>query len=213
MEPTFKPEVYIAPQSSPKKKIIIIFSACAAITLIGVLFYLGYQKGFFDKLVKRNQPKIVVARPSIKAPAYVDPQSQNGPFICPVTKELCDNFRNYEEGTFSAQLTKITPLLAIFDGLAEYLETTHNNKDGSKETYTTVLLINESRGLLATYSYKGKVAPQRLVKEGDVLDNALPEPIQNLNGKSFMIEILRANNQGTHKIPLIKNHFVKNIRR
>lgn len=155
-------------------------------------YYFYTQKNQIKPTPKTGGTTLVFARRLMPPTTPQEKILQNGPFICPVASALCQNKANYKEGTFSANLTAGSKLVAIFDGLAEGLASFHPAAAGQNEEFKLVLLTNEKLGLQAMYYLNGTIVSKKEVKAGDIVATSSGVPISFMDNKSFVFRLMKA---------------------
>lgn len=138
--------------------------ALITLSIVGFLFF---RKGF----LKTQAPK-----PS-SSKFVVNPQLQQGPFVCPAAADFC-NFTTFSSSA-SGKLAKNTPIYASFDGDVKILS-------GPDDDLTVLSLANDTRGLRANYYFVGgEVTKLPSIKEGALIATISGQPSTQLNGNSF----------------------------
>ncbi|MEK7376285.1 MAG: hypothetical protein AABZ57_03850 [Candidatus Margulisiibacteriota bacterium] len=127
--------------------------------------------------------------------------------VCPLPLSFCQGKDLYKESSLSAKLSTDTPLYAAFDGLAEGFPLTNTGSNGKREDFTLVSLNRKEPPLQALYYLKGKVPERKEVKAGEVITTSNGQPLEFLEGKSFVFVLLKPGEGGGSLRPIAPPNF------
>ena len=178
--------------------------------IIGILVILGAVFAYY-LIQQKNQSKPIVSPPSPSAINTLPPLPAR--FLgCPLSESLCKSTDFYstriKDSSFSATLKENTPLLAVFDGTTESMQLSRPLPNGKKEDFTILTIVNQKQKLVAEYYFKGKAIGKKEVREGEVIATSSGQPLNFLEGKSFVFVVLGLTEKGDSGLePLEATHF------
>ncbi len=127
--------------------------------------------------------------------------------VCPLHSSFCQGKDLYKESSLSAKLSADTPIYAAFDGLTEGFPITNVDQKGKREDFTLVSLNRKEPPLQALYYLKGKAPERKEVKAGEVIATSNGQPLEFLEGKSFVFVLLKPGEGGGSLRPIAPPNF------
>lgn len=160
----------------PRKPVLLGIVVLILLVLAAVSVY------FFIQQKKQTSPSQPVPTPTTVKDRPILNKSLN----CPLASLCQDPGLLYKEGSLSATLKASTTLYAAFAGTAEGFTLSHFDANNKREDYTLLSLSNSKDGLQAMYYLKGTTIQKKKVEVGEVVATSSGQPINFLEGKSFV---------------------------
>lgn len=191
-----------------KPLFLIVVILILAILLIAVVFY--YLQIKKTSPLTDNQSSTTTAKTKLVfASDLISPVqvkgTQTAVFSCPALPSFCSNNLNFKGQFMSGNLPANTLLFAAFDGDLTSL-ISYRTDENTKEQFTTLILTNKEKGLIAYYRFKGTGADSKTVKAGDSIGTANGQLLLFYNA-SLAFEVNRIATENSGILTLKKEDF------
>ncbi|OGE70616.1 hypothetical protein A2617_01000 [Candidatus Daviesbacteria bacterium RIFOXYD1_FULL_41_10] len=173
----------------------LLITGVAIVLIMGMLIYYFISQKGSPTVSRPQQPKsnIVFAEKLLNSypTTEADLKAQNTPFTCPLPSSFCKTAANFKESSMSANIPANTKILAVFDGTAEGLNSSHPVPGGKDEEFKLIILTNNKLGLMVTYYLNGTTVTRQEIKAGEQIGISSGVPISFMGNKSFILDLIK----------------------